>query len=146
MKYKILAIIAFNLLYFNSIAQRKIVYKFDTCVNDSLQRGIEKFSRLLNKSERALKMYALVIEDSGEFEVFLQEYSLLPKSGLLTLIRTTNRKLKLKNTFIPIIITADIHSTMVKGDKIAMIPFTGYYIKVISENYQQKVVSTSMLY
>ena len=34
----------------------------------------------------------------------------------------------------------------VKKDKIAAIPLSGYYIKVLYENYEQKVVQTSITF
>ena len=70
----------------------------------------------------------------------------MPKSGLLDLIKSTNRKIKAEKVVIPIIVPADIISNQIKKDKIAGIPLSGYYIKVVYQNYEQKVVQTSISY
>ena len=135
------------MLHFNCIAQKEIVYSFESPVTDSLQSGISMYAKFLKKAEKDLKFYVVVIENNNEFEFFLQEYSHLPKSGLLELIKSTNRKLQInKAVTIPIVMPADKMSLQVKKDKIEAIPLRGYYIKVIYENYIQKVVQTSILF
>lgn len=146
MKKITLILISFFVLHFNCLAQKEIVYNFDSCVIDSLQQGIKMYSKHLNKQVNKLNLYAVVIENNNEFEIFLQEYSHLPKSGLLDLIKSSNRKIKTAKNVIPIVIPADIMSVQVQKDKIASIPLRGYYIKVVYENYQQKVVQTSVSY
>jgi hypothetical protein len=145
MKKIILIVIVFCTLHSNCVAQKEIVYSFESSVIDSLQSGISMYAKLLNKAEKNLKLYAVVIENNNEFEIFLQEYSHLAKSGLLELIKNTNRKLQISNAAtIPIVIPADKMSIQVRKDKIAAIPLSGYYIKVVYENYIQKVVQTSI--
>ncbi len=147
MKTIILIIIIFSTMQFNCIAQKEIIYSFESPVSDTLQKGISMYAKLLNKVEKELKLYAVVVENNNEFEIFLQEYSHLPKSGLLELITSTNRKIKINKAFtIPIVIPADKISIQVQKDKIAIIPLSGYYIKVVYENYLQKVVQTSVLF
>jgi hypothetical protein len=146
MKKITLILIAFFVMHFNCLAQKEIIYNFESCVIDSLQQGAKMYSKLLNKRVNALKLYAVVIENSNEFEIFLQEYSHLPKSGLLDLIKSSNRKIKIAKNVIPIVVPADIMSVQVQKDKIASIPLSGYYIKVSYENYQQKVLQTSISY
>lgn len=146
MKKIILILIGFFVLHFSCIAQKEIIYNFEKCVIDSLQQGIKMYSQQLHKASNSLKLYAVVIENNNEFEIFLQEYSYLPKSGLLDLIKSTNRKIKAERFVIPIIVPADIISNQIKKDKIAGIPLSGYYIKVVYQNYEQKVVQTSISY
>jgi hypothetical protein len=147
MKKIILIIIIFSAMHPKCIAQKEIIYNFESSVSDSLQNGINMYAKLLNKAKKELKLYVVVMENNNEFEIFLQEYSHLPKSGLLELIRSTNRKLEINEEFtIPIVIPADKMSKQVKKDKIAAIPLSGYYIKVVYENYIQKVVKTSIIF
>ena len=146
MKKIILLLVVFFVLHFSCIAQKEIIYNFEKCVIDSLQQGIKMYCKHLNKRSNTLKLYAVVIENNNEFEIFLQEYSYLPKSGFWDLIKSTNRKIKAGKIAIPIIIPADILSIQVKKEKIAAIPLSGYYIKVVYQNYEQKVVQTSILY
>ena len=147
MKKIIMIVISFCILHISCIAQKEIVYCFENPVIDSLQNGITMYAKLLNKKEKDLKLYAVIVESNNEFEIFLQEYSYLPESGLLELIKASNRRLQTKhNTTIPILIPADKISMQVKKDKIAEIPLSGYYIKVAYENYTQKVVQTSTLF
>lgn len=147
MMKKVILIIIICTLHFNCTAQKDIFYKFDNAAIDSLQSGINGYVKLLNKSEKSLKLYAVVIENNNEFEIYLQEYSHLPKSGLLQLIKSTNRKLKInKAVTVPIIIPADIVSEKLRSDNITSIPLSGFYVKIIYENYVQRVVQTSVLY
>jgi hypothetical protein len=134
-------------MHYNCIAQKEIVYSFESCVIDSLQGGISMHAKLYNKAEKELNFYAVLIENNNEFEIFLQVYSDFPKSGLLELIESTNRKIKMnKAVNIPIIILADKMSMQIQKEKIAAIPLSGYYIKVVYENYRQKVVQTSIAF
>lgn len=146
MKNNIRLFLFFLAISHNCFAQKNIIYQFDKCVVDSLVKGQIFYSNQLNKPIGNLKFFAVVIEDDSEYEIFLQEYSYLPKSGLLNLIKRTNRKIKIGKYFIPIIIPADIMSDDLKRDKIAAIPLSGYYIKVIYQDYEQKVVRTSISY
>lgn len=146
MKKIILILTSFFVVHLSCIAQKEIIYNFENCVIDSLQQGIKMYSKHLNKPSNALKLYAVIIENNNEFEIFLQEYSYLPKSGLLDLIKSTNRKIKTGKVVIPIIVPADILSSQIKKDKIAALPLSGYYIKVVYQNYEQKVVQTSISY
>src|ERR1051326_1365761 len=134
MKKITLILISFFVMHFNCLAQKEIVYNFESCVTDSLQQGIKMYSKHLNKQINTLNLYAVVIENNNEFQIFLQEYSHLPKSGLLDLIKSSNRKIKTAKNVIPIVIPADIMSVQVQKDKIASIPLGGYYIKVGYEN------------
>jgi hypothetical protein len=146
MRKIILILTGFFVLHFSCIAQKEIIYNFESCVVDSLQQGVKMYSKHLNKPSNTLKLYAVVIENNNEFEIFLQEYSYLPKSGLLDLIKSSNRKIKAGKVVIPIIVPADIISNQIKKDKIAAIPLSGYYIKIVYQNYEQKVVQTSISY
>ncbi len=146
MRKAIFIFIAFCGLHFSSTAQQKIVYSFESPVMDSLQNGINEYVSRFGKAEKDLRLYAVIVESENEFEIYLQEYSNLPKSGLLELIKSTNRNLQINKSIVPIVIPADVISKQVKKDKIAAIPLRGYYVKVVFENYIQKVVQTSMLY
>jgi hypothetical protein len=146
MKKIILILTSLFVLHFSSIAQKEIIYNFENCVVDSLQQGIKMYSKHLNKPSNTLKLYAVIIENNNDFEIFLQEYSYLPKSGLLDLIKSTNRKIRVGKVSIPIVVPADIISNQLKKDKIAAMPLAGYYIKIVYQNYVQKVVQTSISY
>ena len=148
MKSIILIAIGVFELTMNCIAQKKdIVYSFDACIVDSLQVGIKKYESFFKKPVKELKLYALVVENSNEFGIYLQEYSHLTASGLLDLIKTTDRKLLInRTTAISVIVPADKMSLQVKKDNIAYLPLNGYYVKVVYENNKQKVVETAFLF
>ncbi len=140
-------LIFFFVLNTNCNAQRNIFYTFEAPVIDSLKNGINEYTKLLKLGEKDLKFYVIIIEGDNEFEIYLQEYSDLPKSGFLDLIHKTNRKLKIKKSLVvPIIFPSDINSVEMKNEKIAAIPLSGYYVKVVYDNYKQRVIKTANLY
>ncbi len=140
-------LIFFFVLNTNCNAQKNIFYAFEAPVIDSLKNGVNEYTKLLKLAEKDLKFYAIIIESDNEFEIYLQEYSDLPKSGFLDLIHKTNRKLKIKKSLVvPIIFPSDLNSVEMKNEKIAAIPLSGYYVKVIYENYKQRVIKTANLY
>jgi hypothetical protein len=147
MKKKLLIFILFCSLCSYCKAQKQIVYNFDSSVVDSMRSGIEVYSRLLKKPIKSLRICAVIVECNNQFEIFLQEYSHLTKGGFLDLIRSTNRKLIFnKELTIPIIIPADKLSMQIQKAHIELIPLYGYYLKIVYENYKQKVVQTAMTF
>jgi len=136
-----------SLLSIKCYAQRDIIYIFDSSVIDSIQIGIDNYASLLKRKQNELKIYAVLVESNGQYEIYLQEYSHMPKGGFLDLLKTSNRKLQNKSKLvIPVIFTADINSAQIKGDKISYIPLSGFYIRVVVEDGKQKVVQTSSLF
>jgi cellobiose phosphorylase len=51
-----------------------------------------------------------------------------------------------KSLVVPIIFPSDINSVEMKNEKIAAIPLSGYYVKVVYDNYKQRVIKTANLY
>lgn len=146
MKKTILFIFIYLLFCCCSI-QNKILYKFDIPVSQNIRKGIGEYSKLLNKPVKELKLFAIVLERDHEFEIFLQEYSKLPKSGLLELIQTTNRIIEIDSSLrIPIIFSSDFISVQIKRDNIVAIPLGGYYLKIVNNNNIQEVVQASFLF
>ena len=134
-------------VHFSCIAQKEIIYEVETPVMDSIQSGIKMYEELLNKNASKLKLFIVFVENSNEFEIYLQEYSQMPQSGFVELINTSNRKLLIKSKRkIPILVPTDKMSLQIKKDKIADIPLSGFYIKFIYENHKQKVIKTSILF
>lgn len=129
------------------VAQKKIVYKFDQSVIDSLQLGVDKYSSLYKKPVNELKLYILLIEEAGSYNLYLQEYSSLSPSGILQTISTSNRKIQLSDkSLIPVLYPSDVLSEQIQKDKIARFPYSGYYLKVVTENYRQKVSEVAFLF
>lgn len=129
------------------VAQKDIVYKFDQGVIDSLQRGVDKYSALYKKPVNELKLYILLIEEDDSYNLYLQEYSNLPQSGFLQTISASNRKIRLSDKFlIPVLYPSDVLSEQLQKDKIARLPYSGYYLKVVTENYGQKVSEVAFLF
>ncbi len=145
---KILFILTFlSAIHFNCVAQKEIIYEVEAPVIDSIQSGIKMYQELLNKNASDLKLFIVFVENDNEFEIYLQEYSQMPQSGFVELINTSNRKLLIKPKHkIPILVPTDKMSLLIKKDKIADIPLSGFYVKFIYENHKQKVIKTSILF
>lgn len=128
-------------------AQKGIIYRFEVPVIDSLKDGIRYFEKMYKRPAKELKLYALINERDGNVEIYLQEYSLFRLPGVLNVIRTSNRKIKITDSlFIPVVFPTDIHSVQIHDDKIQDWPFTGYYVKLIYEKYKLKAIRTSILF
>jgi hypothetical protein len=128
-------------------AQNNITYSFETCVIDSLQKGINFYGTKYNIPIEKLKLCVLIISEDDGYGIYLQEYSHLPKSGLLELIKKTNRKLFISNHIsFPVLFPVDVLSLQIKKDKIIGLPLSGYYVRVTNINYEQKVTNVSILF
>jgi hypothetical protein len=126
---------------------QNISYSFQPCVNDSLLNGVKHYSNLYKKSTSELKLYVLLVPEGDGYGLYMQEYSALPESGYLDLIKASNRRLKVsKSITLPILFQSDILSNQIKKDKIAALPLTGYYLKITTEKYKQKVTQVSILF
>lgn len=127
--------------------QNKITYNFESEVIDSLKSGIKLYEGLRNKSSDSLKLYALVDKKIDVLEIYLLEYSTLPESGLLTVIKTTNRQINVtKSISIPVLFVEDIFAEPIKKDQIRNMPLSGYYIRAIEEKSKFKVTQSSFLF
>ncbi len=141
-----LIIVASLIMHCSCKAQREIIYTFDSSVIDSLKNGIKCYEVLMQRPKSKLKLYANMVEDDSSICIFLQEYSHLNKSGLLHLIKSTNRKIQIDNAIkIPVLIPLDRLSFQIKKDKVAGLPLGGYYVQFIYKNYRQIVVRTGEL-
>ena len=83
MKKSILILIGFFVMHFSCIAQKEIIYNFEKCVIDSLQQGIKMYSQQLHKASNSLKLYAVVIENNNEFEIFFAGVFLFAKKWIV---------------------------------------------------------------
>ncbi|MBN8856685.1 MAG: hypothetical protein J0H07_32820 [Sphingobacteriales bacterium] len=128
-------------------AQHPITYIFEKPAIDSLQNGINWFEKMYHKPIKNLKIYAIVVEKDASIEIYLQEYSPIHFPGLLDVIKSSNRRIKIKDgLFIPVVFPCDVHSTQLQQDKIGMLPFSGYYLRIVYENLKLKNVETRMLF
>jgi hypothetical protein len=128
-------------------AQKPILYKVDSCVQDSLKTGIAMYEKMYKKPWGKLNLAVVVEERDGGFDFILQEYSNLPPGGILDLIEYSNRLLMIdKDIKVPVLLSADKLSEGIRKDRIAYIPLTGYHVKVIYESGQQKVVHTGLTF
>lgn len=129
------------------VAQKEIFYVFDKCVTDSVQKGVDTYVAMTHKTATKLRFYIVLAQNDAEYSLYLQEYSSLPKSGLIDIVQSSNRKLKLSDHIsIPVIFPSDFLTEQAKKDKIESIPFSGYYIRIIIEGFKQKVLQVSMLF
>ncbi len=139
----ILLVIIFSVNSIFGFSQKKIIYTFEKSVNDSLKVGIDFFKM---QTKNKAKLFAVISENDNEFEVRLQDYSGFSKSGILEIIKATDRKLKIDSFLeLPVLFFSDILSIQIKKDRIRYIPATGYYFKIIYENMKQKVVEHKIL-
>ena len=146
MKKSPFIIIALFLLHAGSMAQKPIIYSFNDAVGDSLRVAISRCADFYQKKESELKLYALIVEEDNGFGIYLQEYSHLPETGYLQLIKSSNRLLQISNKrTIPVLVPAHRLSLQIKKDNISFIPYSGYYSQVVYENYVPKVVKTAFL-
>ncbi|WP_343673625.1 hypothetical protein [Chitinophaga sp.] len=130
-----------------SFAQKAILYKVDSCVQDSLKTGIAMYEKMYKKPWNKLNLAVVVEERDGEFDFILQEHSNMPPGGILDFIKYSNRLLLLdKNIKLPVLLSADRLSEGIREDRIAFIPLTGYHVKVIYESGQQKVVHAGLTF
>ena len=147
MKKVIIGVSIFCWLLFGCSNQKFISYNFDHNVVDSLKNGIQFYENFLKKSAKDMKFFIVLEEKNNGVELYLQEYSHMPKTEFVELIKKSNRLIKVTNSLlIPLIFVSDQHSALIKKEKISMIPLSGYYIKFIYENYTQKVVTTAVLF
>jgi hypothetical protein len=124
-------------------AQKVILYEVASCVQDSLKSGIAKSEKMFRKPWKELNMAVVVDDRDGDLYFILQEYLNLPPGGLSDLIKYSNRLLVVdENIKLPVLFPADRLSEGIGKDRIAYIPLTGYYVKVVYELGQQKVVET----
>jgi hypothetical protein len=128
-------------------AQDKIIYKFDKPVIDSLQIGIQKYEKGYHKSNSEIKLYATILERDGDIEIYLLEYSSLPPGGLLKLIKSTNREIKISDDFsLPVLFPSDRLSSNIIDDKIRSLPLSGFYVKISYLNYKVSTIQTATLF
>ena len=99
------------------------------------------YEKLYNKGHEDLKIYALVETNFNSYGVYLLEYSAGMPSGVREVIKNTRRKLKIKDDIVlPVLFQTDILSNQIRNDKIAHLPYAGYYIEVILENGKRRCV------
>ena len=147
MNKQLVLLVLFMLTMYTGFAQRSITYSFEPCVNDSLQNGIQFYVEQYKSSVDKLKFYVLITSDDQGYGVYLQEYSHLPKSGLLDLIVASNRKLIVsKKITLQVLFPPDILSDQIKKEKILALPLAGYYLRVTNVDYKQKVNQVSILF
>ena len=132
---------------FGSKAQHPITYVFEQPAIDSLQNGVSWFERMYHKPVKNLKIYAIVVERDANIEIYLQEYSPVHFAGLLDVIKSSNRRIKIRDgLFIPVVFPSDVHSNQLQQDKIGILPFSGYYVKIVYEHLKLKNVETRLLF
>ena len=129
-----------------AFCQRDIVYLFDRSVNDSILVGIREYSKKLGTSEQKLHLAIFMDESNGVYDIYLQEYSFMKSSGILNIIKNSNRKLKVENLFIPVFFSCDNLSQSIRKDNIAYLPYSGYYLRVLTENGRQSVIEVKDLF
>jgi hypothetical protein len=139
--------ILLSICFYGVKGQQTIVYRYEQRIVDSLRSGITFYERMYHKPAESLRLYAMVSESNGNTEIYLQEYSPIHLKGLLDVIKSTNRRIRIsEGYFIPVIFPCDIHSTQIQGDKIEDLPFTGFYIKVNYEKHKVKDIQTAILF
>lgn len=131
---------------YSAFSQKDIIYNFDSEVNDTLSKRIKLYSKRLNKPLEQLNLALLIKESNGVFDLYLQEYSYLPNSGLETVLNTSNRKVKIGTYFIPVIFPCDIISEDLRKDKFQYIPYSGFYVRVLTEKGIQSVIEVRELF
>jgi hypothetical protein len=147
MEKNIPLMILLSLCFCGATGQHAIVYTYEQRVVDSLRSGIAYYEKMYHKPAETLRLYAMVSESDGNTEIYLQEYSPIHLKGLLDVINSTNRKIRIsEGYFIPVIFACDIHSAQIQGDKIEDLPFTGFYIKVNYEKHKVKDIQTAILF
>lgn len=144
---KLILLGLFLTVMFGAKAQQPITYTFEQPATDSLQSGINWFEKMYHKPIKSLKVYAIVVERDGSIEIYLQEYSPVHLPGLLGIIKASNRRIKIKQgLYIPVVFPSDVHSTQLQQDKIAILPYSGYYVKIVYERLKLKNVETRLLF
>jgi len=147
MKKACILFILASMISIGSFAQKAILYEVDSCVQDSLKAGIAMYEKMYRKPWKELNLAIIIEEQDGEFDFILQEHPNLPPGGILDLINYSNRLLVLdKNIKLPVLLSADKLSKVIKKDHIAFIPLTGYHVRVVYELSQQKVVHTQFTF
>ncbi|WP_431213798.1 hypothetical protein ACQ86N_02540 [Puia sp. P3] len=128
-------------------AQHAITYTFDKAVVDTLLGGINWYEKMYHKPVKDLKIYAILVERDGDIEIYLQEYSPIQLPGLLDVIKNSSRWIKISDDLlIPLVFPADVHSKQLQQDKIAILPYSGYYVKITYERLKLKSIETRILF
>lgn len=128
-------------------AQQTIVYSFEQAVTDTLQSGLNGFEKQYQKPIKDLNLFATISEKEGNIEIYIEEYSPIRLKGFINVIKRSNRKLKIgDNPLIPIVFPSDVHSIELQKDKIASLPFSGFYVRIIYEKLKVKSIQTAILF
>ena len=128
-------------------AQKNINYLFESPIIDSINNGVNYYQTLTGVSSEKLKLYAVLVQNFNEYEIYLNEYSYLSEGGFLKLIQSSKRYIVVaKNKSIPVIFTSDKLSTLIRDEKISEIPLTGYYIKISDYGTDRQIIKTQILY
>ena len=147
MKGSILILVFLGAGYLAAVGQNVISYSFEKSVTDSVLTGIKSYEQLTKKELKDLKLVALIVENRGDIEIHLFEYSGMKLKGFESLVNSTNRKLKVNdNTFIPLIFPSDTHSVQFRSDHIRDLPYTGFCVTIHYEQYKLKSIQTSQLF